>query len=855
MSDNNTRTPTDKKPIPLVGEETSSKKPVSSRRFIQASGGALRAAGTMGQMGAHQAVAGQPQASTDKRKTEVPSVREMLARYRRAEYLEQGSNTKKVAFNTRVVPTWIKDTDSFWYKRENKTGHQYRIVDAAKHKSWAPFNRSFARVLAEASGQEVDVDNLPLGDLDIDLTAHTATFTAFGKGWIYHAKQKKCREVKPWMALWKISPDGRKAIFRRDNNLWLYDMASGKESPLTTDGDELNFYAGSNTVYGWGHQNRGTTLEAVWSPDSKKVFTVLIDTRKVKRGPPLVEYVPADGSLRPRIQEFRPDISRDRRVAFAEDEHIECYQPLVIDVETGHIQKARHAPCPIFYPHYSGFFSGFQGWWGSDSRRAWFIRLERGGKKAHLVEFDTATGNTRQLIEETSDTLVRLIPSHSHTKTLISYLPDTNELVWYSRRSGWAHLYLYDLDTGQLKNPVTRGNWMVRDVLHVDADRREIFIQTAGRVKGRNPYYRDICRVNLDTGKLTPIVSTDDEYVVGSPSSRASGTGVSPSANYVVVSRSRVDSVPVSLLLDRNGNELMILETADVSGLPAGWKWPEPVMLKAADGKTDIYGVVYRPTDFDPEKSYPVIDCTFYFASPIGGIGNTLDGYWTYLSAAAYAELGFIAVIILGRGNDNLRDETFNNYQDQKFPQNHMFVTYHKEDCVAGIQQLAQRYPYMDISRVGVTDFNTLACALCGLLIYPDFYKVGVTRNALANWRMIGALGMDENEPYPELEDYAGNLKGKLLMVHGMRDAMVPVGSTLRMAAALQKARKSYDMLLLPTEGHMLSAYAVRRTWDYLVEHLLGVEPPEDFDLSIDWMRFFQERDKVAYEKSRQAQG
>ncbi len=820
--------------------------PVSRRRFMQASGSALLAAGAIGQMGAARIEAGAPDSpGNNNLKSDSPTTEEMEARYRRAQALEQGSNTKKVAFNTKIEPNWIKGTDSFWYKRETRTGHQYRIVEAENRKNRVAFgHEALARALSQAAGEEVDVNNLPLGDLELDLSAHTATFTAFEKRWVYEAKQKRCRKIEPWMAVWKVSPDGTKAIFRRDYNLWLYDLNTGREQPLTTDGEKLYFYADTNTVYGWGTQWRGRTLEAIWSPDSKKIFTHVTDTRQVKRGPPLIEYVPADGSLRPRIEKTRPYISEDRRVAFPEDEHIECWQFLAIDVATGHIQKADYTPSPVTYPHYAGYFSSNRGWWSHDSRRVWFIHLDRGGKKAYLLEFDTDTGDTRAVIEETSDTMVRLIPSHSHTNTLIKYLPGTNELVWYSRRSGWAHLYLYDLNNGRLKKQITQGNWMVRDVVHLDAARRELVIQTAGRVKGRNPYYRDICRVNIDTGQLTPLISTDHEYVVGDEtgSFRAPGAGVSPSNRYLVTTRSRVDMAPVSLLLDRDGKELMILETADVSGLPAGWKWPEPVMLKAADGKTDIYGVVYRPTHFDPDKSYPVIDCTFYFASPIGGIGNTLDGHWTYLSAAAYAELGFIAVIILGRGNDNLRDETFNNYQDPKFPQNHMFVTYHKDDCVAGIQQLAQRYPYIDINRVGVTGFNTLATALCGLLIYPDFYKVGVTRNPLANWRMIGALGMDENEDYPELEDYAGNLKGKLLLVHGMLDAMVPVGTTLRMVDALRRANKSFDMLLLPNETHMLSSYVVRRTWDYLVEHLLGVEPPKDFDLYIDWMEYYQER-------------
>lgn len=764
------------------------------------------------------------------RKTQDTLNNEMRNRYQRAQALEQGWMTKKVAFNTTLYPNWIGETDCFWYKRDHKTRYEYRLVNARQGSNQSAFDhQDLAAVLSEKTGNEVDAGNLPLNNLELTLSPLTLNFEACNKHWRYSATDGLCQVNDDVLSDEKISPDGTKVMFTRDYNLWLRDLGSGEEKPLTQDGEKFNFYAATTTVY--GYPMPPLTLEAIWSADSRRILTHVIDTRQVRIATPLVEHVPDDGSLRPNI------IQADRRVGFADDEHIECWELLSIEVETGHIQRADYQPLPVYYPHYAGYFTGGRGWWCKDNRRAYFTELERGGKTARLLEFDTDTGQTKTLIEETSDWLVVLMPAVTHEHVLMTPLPETNELIWYSARSGWAHFYLYDLETGKLKHAITQGEWVVRNGLHFDAEKRELLIQTAGRKQGRNPYYRDICRVNIDTGEFTELLSTDHEYLVcdGRGKGVTTNLGVSPTSNFIVTTRSRADQVPVSLLLDRSGQEVMLLETADVSGLPENWQWPEPVMLKAADGETDIYSVVFRPSDFSPDKSYPVIDCSFYFASAVGSFTNDPAFGWAYMSAAAYAELGFVAVMIFGRGNDYLRGAAFNSYKDLGFPMNPMFLNnYNQVDCVAGIKQLAERYPYIDIERVGVTELNSLASAMSGLLLYPDFYKVGVTRNSNANWRMTGAMAMEGSDEYPVLEEFAEKLQGKLLLVAGMLDSMIPVTETFRMVAALQKANKTFDMLMLPQDGHIVSPYAVRRTWDYLVTHLLGEDPPADFELSLD---------------------
>ncbi len=750
----------------------------------------------------------------------------ILARYQRAQILEGGVWNKNVAFNTTLIPHWIGQSDCFWYIRETRNGQNYRLVDAKAGTNTAAFDhQALANALQKASGENLAADNLLLTDLDLASSPKQICFSAFGKHWVYDHSREHCEEQQRHPENWKLSPDGRKAIFVRDYNLWLHDLTNGEEKPLTRDGEKFYRYASTPTVYG---REEAITLEALWSPDSKRVFTQVLDTRDIPIAPPIIEHVPADGSLRPNI------INPDRRVAFPGDKTVESYRFLSIPVDSGQIQFVDYRQCPVFRPPYVGYFTSRRGWWDNNSRHAYFIDQERGGKLARLLKCDTHTGDTDILFEETSDFSVTLTPM-SHMHMLLMPLLETNELIWFSERSGQAHLYLYDLQTGALKKPITQGDWRVRNVLHFDAKRRELFIQTAGRVEEANPYYCDICRVNIDTGELTSLTSSNHEYIVCDQRSRISvsypqASGVSPSGQYIVTTRSRVDTVPVSVLLDRNGQEIALLETADVSGLPDNCHWPEPVMLTAADGKTDIYGVIFRPSDFDPDQTYPVLDCTYNYAGPVGSFTNNSISHWHYLSAWAYAELGFIAVVIFNRGNDGLRDTTFNAYQDPVMPLEPMRFRFNKEDCVAGIKQLAARHAYMDLTRVGIVEFASIPTAVAGLLIHPDFYSVGVSVNAQLDSRLFASIGT-KDEGYPEFESFASNLRGKLLFIHGMLEDVIPPTMLFRLVEALQKENKSFDMLLLPNLGHGLNAYTIKRSWDYVVEHLLELEPPEDFKL------------------------
>ena len=766
------------------------------------------------------------------------SQKEMLARYERAQFLNQGKHNKSVARNTSLFPVWIDNSNCFWYERELKEGKEFRLVDAEEGSNITAFDHdALANALAEASGEDVNAGNLPINNLranaafnmKMTLTPQIVEFSAFDKRWRFITESNSLVEVEQMSGNWIISPDGRHAAFRRDYNIWVREIKTGEERSLTMDGEAFYQYGVPGSIWGNEAFVDVLPLQARWSPDGKHLFTVQMDQRQVKTMAD-TQHVPLDGSLRPKTAQ--------RKLAFPEDVHVETYRLVVIDVESSRIQEANYRRVPTTMGGRGGFFDNSLGWWGTDARYAYFIDVDRYYKYAHIVEFNTYSGATRILFEETSKTRIDLI-MHPLGKSQFLPLPKTKELIWFSERSGWMHCYLYNLENGELTHAVTSGEWRVREIIYFDAKRRELYLSTSGRVKGRDPYYCDLVRINVDTKELTTLVASDDEYVVISPKGFAtsykgyagSTSGVSPSGDYVITTRSRIDKVSESYLLDRYGKEILSLETADLS-LPKHWQWPEPIKVKAADGMTDLYGAIYRPSDFSPEKSYPVIDHSFV-GHPMNNVAKSsfrtgVEFY--FYEAASLAELGFIVVQIDGRGglfrNKRFEDESYA-WKD---------CGCNIDDHVVGIQQLAQRYPYMDLSRVGIVGLLGGNGALRGLLHHPDFYKVGIAGEIFDN-RVTGANmgdmyeGPSENREKKHLEDLVCNLKGKLLIMIGLLD-YVPPSTSLRIVEALNRANKNYELVVEPCWGYATTPYQLRKAWDYLVCHLQGNEPPEGYCLN-----------------------
>lgn len=759
-----------------------------------------------------------------------PSPGDLRARYERAAAW-QDYEARRYVLNAEVYPFWIPGTESFWYKRQTDKGNRFVVFDAAKGSRTEAFDHvKLAAQLAKATAKDVDAEDLPIFGLSLSLALRTAAFTALGKSWTWDAARDTLAEDTGTRRDRKsllISPDGAKALFLKEFNLWVRDLESGTEKALTTDGVRYYAYAGVPDATG----RPAVQPEAVWSPDSARVFTAQVDDRQVS-DLPMIDYAPKDGSVRPTASAVR--------TALPADEHVTGFRLMVIDAATGK-QVAAHYPAIPAVRMNDTPFGGGRAWWSADGKTAYVVEVERGERTARLVAIEAATGATRTVLEERAERYLEL-GSNVYLPAAIVPLPATDELVWYSERSGWAHLYLYDLATGSLKRQLTSGDWLVRDVVAVDAARRELYVTVAGRVPGRHPYYREAARVNLDTGELTVLSSSDADHKVrsksdfdafilallGEDTERLSA--LSPSGAFLVETVTRADRPARTVVLRRDGSEAAVVETADASRVPKGWTWPEPLLLKAADGTTDIAAVVFRPPDFSPERRYPVIDC-IYGGPQVSNVPESFGifGSTSYLDAASLAELGFVSVIVDGRGTTE-RDRAFH---EASYGAAH--TASNLEDHVAAIRQLAARFPYLDLDRVGITGFSGGGyMTAVAMLRFPDFFKVGVAGAGNYDQRLFwhtwgeryqGPLEGDGYLPQAALT-YAKELKGKLMFIHGLADAGCHPAGLFQLTQALIDAEKDFDLTLQPRAAHEMGGWAQRRQWDYFVRHLAGLEPP-----------------------------
>ena len=759
----------------------------------------------------------------------------MLTRYRCAAAFEMESAKKSMILNGHLFPHWIGDSEFFWYVRyghsESGVSTSFRLVNAATGDNDNAFDHdALALALSVVSGNSVNPAHLPFYSIELDIGFEYIDFMAYGKNWRYNTDSDLCyQQPDSEPEHWLVSPDGSMAAFVRDYNLYVRVLQSGEERALTTDGTQYHAYAirpereAQTKIYS-GMGVLGSRPEALWSPDSSRLLTTRLDERQVGVLP-ITKYVPEDGSVRP--------ICRFTKYSLPGDEHVAKHRLIALDVLTG---KETSADYPkildsvVFLP----LITGNRAWWGSDSKTAYFIDVSRGQRDVKVISFDTNTGQTQVLFEESAQSYIDLALEFERPAYL-RYLPETHELIWFSERTGWAHLYLYDLRTGSLKHSLTQGAWLVREILHVDAERRELFALAAGRDTTRDPYYREVIRVDLDTGNIVDILSGDFDCTVW-PSNDSGGSkyrGVASTGNYLVCTQGRIDQASESWLLSRDGERLSLLETADLSGMPIDWRWPEPVVLKAADGKTDIYGAVFRPSYFDPEQSYPILDWagTNPFYARVPKVFNSLAYYPT--SAMALAELGFVVVMIDGRGSC---------YRSKAF-HDHAYGMVHKgsdlEDHVSGIRQLAKRYSSMDINRVGIVDVQGSNAPAYGVLAYPDFYQVGAMAS-MWDPRLLtqGEIyqGPDADFGLSAMGNYVRNLKGKLFIVQGIMDPFFHVSGLMQFLDATTKENKDVDIMLVPNGGHSIQpigdiSYTLRRIWDYLVIHLLKETPPLCFKL------------------------
>lgn len=761
-------------------------------------------------------------ASVDAKAAADPVVEED---YARASYI-QNNEKNRYYLNRLIIPNWFQSDQKFWFRLETTEGFRFVEVDARTGKQSELFDhRHLANVLSAKTKIAITEDRLPLLQLKV-LGRGEFEFHVFDMAYRYTdggALQPVGSAAD--RAGQAFSPDGGSSVFLKNHNLWVRNAATGEQRPLTTDGKALNSYGSQpamNPVPG--------PVEALWSPNSKYVLTIQTDEREVTPVP-IVEYAP-EQQARPILREFPQ--------AHPGDKHVPQFRPVVIDVASGRevpiqagaLPSVRMLDAPV---------TGGRVWWSQDSTKAYVVHVPRGEQQVSLIEIDTASGLTRAVFTETASHGSIELGQTVYLPATIAPLPKSDQVIWYSERSGWPHLYLYDLKTGDLVRQLTSGEWVVRDILSVDETARNVLVSVSGRDADKNPYYREVGLLSIDTGELRIVSSGDEDRRVLGPATYEilkeqvqfgadpkSLRGVSPDGAYFIETRTRVDRPSVSVIRKRTGEQVAEIAVTKVRSLPEGFRWPEPVMVMAADNATPIYGLVARPTDFSPDKKYPVIDY-IYGGPQVSYVPTSFDQFAA--DAQSLAELGFIVVMLDGRGTaGRSRDFRQASYGAIETASN-------LADHVAGIRQLAAQRPYMDVDRVGITGFSGGGYMTArAMLTYSDFFDVGVAMSGNHDQRIFVHGWGERYQGLPASVDYtdqanpthAAGLTGKLLIMHGMLDYGVHPAAAFQLVQALVEENKPFDMLFLPRAGHQLTGYGLRRQWDYFVEHLSGVTPPRD---------------------------
>jgi dipeptidyl aminopeptidase/acylaminoacyl peptidase len=722
-----------------------------------------------------------------------------LADYERADRL-RGMTQGKV-FKADVQPQWFAGNNRFWYRNDlAEGGREFVAVDCAAGKRGAAFDHvKLATALSEKFGKEVSPQKLPFEVIEFIDENGAVRFGAEGKFWKFtlaggaleetekfELPRRNERRIGP-MGRGRRgggprrsddSPDDRWTVIVREQNLVLKDKQSGQEQPLTQDGNPGNYFEGG--VY--------------WSPDSSRF--VAMRTRPAEQHTVhQIESSPRD-QLQPKLHRFDYLKPGDR---------IAQSNPCLFEV-------ANAKQIPVNDDLFANPWSLDDIRWSGDSRRFMLRFNQRGHQVLRIVAVAGDTGEAGTIVEETSPTFIDY-----SSKQFVHYADKTDEIIWASERDGWNHLYLYDSRTGAVKTQITKGSWLVRGVERVDEENRQIWFRAGGIYPEQDPYHVHYCRANFDGSGLVILTAGNGTHEVD----------YSPDRRFLIDTWSRVDQPPVTELRKvEDGSLVCKLEEADWSQLLAtGWKAPERFVAKGRDGTTEIFGVVFQPTNFDPAKKYPVIEQIY--AGPQGAF--VPKRFASYHGPQAMAELGFVVVQIDGMGT-NWRSKAFHdvcwkNLGDAGFP-----------DRIAWLNQAAQSRPWMDLSRVGVYGGSAGGQNAAGAVFtHGEFYKAAVADCGCHDNRMDKIwwneqwMGWPIGPHYEEQSNVtlAKNLQGKLLLIVGELDRNVDPASTMQVVNALIRANKDFDLLVVPGAGHGAagSPYGQRRQRDFFVRHLLGVEP------------------------------
>ncbi|WP_286234257.1 S9 family peptidase [Thalassotalea sediminis] len=730
--------------------------------------------------------------------------------YQRAEQ-QLSSTTSKLVTGTVEYPNW-SNNNVLLYRSQTAEGLRFFKVDTkTQSKSLAFDHQKLAESLARISESDVDQNKLPF--YRVTLTADDKLKLRY-KGTNYQCSLNHylCKEDTASVKRTEfISPDGSKAVFIRDHNLWMRTLKDNTETQLTTDGVKDFGYATNNA--GWVRSNKPVVT---WSPDSKKLTTFKHDGRNVGE-----MGIVSTAVGHPNIDVWKYPLPGD--------EHVFKIHRVVIDVDQAKVIPLDMAPDEhrsTITDHVAardGSLLDIS--WASDSSHFAFVSSSRDHKKATVRLADATSGKVKTLFTETEETFFE----SGVQGVSWQYLDKSDEILWFSQRSNWGHFYLIDAKTGKLNKQITRGDWTVISLLHVDQDNGTILFTGAGR-EGGDPYFHYLYRVKLDGSELTLLtpekqhhritLSEDGKYFLDRVS-----TYITPEKSYV---RSTVDGKGFAI------------ETMNIDKLKDNnWVAPEPFIVKDRNGEHDIYGLMYKPSNFDPTKKYPVVNYLY----PGPQVGSIRGRHFRASRGdnQAIAELGFIVIEIDALGTPG-RSKAFHefyygNMGDSGIP-----------DQVSAIKQLAEKHQWIDDSNVGIWGHSGGGFASTrALLMYPDFYSVAVSqagnhdnRNYADEWGEKWHGMLVKNEDGTTNYDSQANqlivdrLKGKLLIAHGTTDTNVPPYNTLVVVEALIKANKDFDMIMLPNRGHGFARepFMLRKRWDYFVEHLKGVTPPKEYSFT-----------------------
>lgn len=720
--------------------------------------------------------------------------------YQRAENFSW-SNLSQHIYHSYVRPQWFEDGSGFAYSTRTRNGEKYyTVLFHAKEKRPSFDQQRLADALSQALHDKVLAKKLSLNYLHWQDKDHFS-FYSEGKAYKVNLENYQITPVvgkknRDFDGDHEISPNGKEVVYTRGGNLFLENSDGTNVRQLSSNGNKLFLY-GSD--YGWGDvmvgEDKGPVahLFAQWSPDGKKILTQILDARKGEKMYLLNWSIDTM---------YRPVLLSYYRASPGDSNDVD-YVPIIFDAQTGKMSKI---DLPAL-PHYLGVNLR----WTQDGKHLYGLYYHRGYKQMDVIEVDPETGKVRTVFTDSSKTYVE-------SNTQFRYIEKKNIAIISSEKSGWNQLYLVNWKTGKTQ-PITNGNFVVKDIISVDVDNDFIYFTASGKEENINPYYNFLYKIKLNGGDLQLLT----------PEALNHEITLSPDKKYFVDNCSSATSATKSLLRSTSNDKLIIaIDSADILDiLKMGWRYPQIFTATARDGKTTIYGALWKPTNFDKNIHYPLIDYS-YTGAQTNVFPNTFSKalYSFYASAQSLAELGFIVMQVDGLGSSG-RSKSFHDWSYRNMGNN-------LADHVLAIRQLGKRFNWIDTTRVGIYGHSAGGYdAAHALLAFNNCYKVAVAESGDHDWRMEKAwwpemyVGWPVDSIYQEESNItlAPKLKGKLLLIHGGIDENVNPSETFKLSEALIKAGKYFDLLIIPSAHHgypnAYIPYVDRKRWDYFVNNLI----------------------------------